>query len=287
MNTSLAKRLDHLRKQSLDFHQQLESQGAENVAELLNQLHALHDNLVLIKHLQEQEKQHNEELALSPQSPQINSEVEQEPLQYKKEMVSEIKSIEISETITQLDEVVERVVSSIPENIEPSKSEESIEEESLFAPITEEEIKECFNETESLEVETTQEEHLTSIEESGINTIQGSFYQEDVKENFRYVLSDLNEKNKRDDDSLASKLKKTKIDDLKSAVALNQRFLFSNELFGGNMEAFNRALNELNHLENMDEALRYIDLQLSKNYNWKKDSETVVDFLSLIERRFI
>lgn len=89
------------------------------------------------------------------------------------------------------------------------------------------------------------------------------------------------------DFSLAGKLKKSPISDLKAAIGLNQRFLFSNELFNGNMEAFNRALNELNHLESIDDAQRYIEAQLAPSYQWNGESETVLEFVELVHRRFM
>ncbi len=278
MNTSLAERIAHLRKQSFDFHQQLDAQGIENISHLLEQWHTIHDALVLVKHLKVLEAEIEASEAPDVVSPIEDAQTTPFENPIEEESI-EVESVEISEEI--IEEVELPHFSGEPETAEQAEVEESPEAEPVFAPIAEESIEEIEEETP------TQEEHNISMEEVEIITMQGSVHQEEVKESFRYVQSDVNERNKRDDDSLASKLKKTKIEDLKSAVALNQRFLFSNELFNGNMEAFNRALNELNHLENMDEALRYIDLQLSKNYNWKKDSDTVGEFLALIERRFI
>lgn len=284
MNTSLAERIAHLRKQSFDFHQQLDAQGIENISHLLEQWHAIHDALVLVKHLKVLEAETQASEAPDVVSPIDNAQATpfERPVE---EETFEVESVEISEEI--IEEVELPHFSGEPETAEQAEVEESPEAEPVFAPIAEESIEQNPEETETVEETPIEEEHSISMEEVEIHTMQGSVHQEEVKESFRYVQSDVNERNKRDDDSLANKLKKTKIEDLKSAVALNQRFLFSNELFNGNMEAFNRALNELNHLENMDEALRYIDLQLSKNYNWKKDSDTVGEFLSLIERRFI
>lgn len=92
---------------------------------------------------------------------------------------------------------------------------------------------------------------------------------------------------KKSSDSLLEKLKKQPIANLKSAIAINQRFLFSNELFKGNMEAFNQAINELNHLENLDEALKFINLQLAEKYMWNYENPTVVQFVELVERRYL
>lgn len=76
------------------------------------------------------------------------------------------------------------------------------------------------------------------------------------------------------------------LENLKEAIGLNERFLFSNELFNGNMEAFNRALNELNHLESIPDAERLINEQLAVNFKWDPENEAVERFILLVKRRF-
>lgn len=98
---------------------------------------------------------------------------------------------------------------------------------------------------------------------------------------------ELNERNKAEDNSLASRLRKSKITDLKASIGLNERFLFANELFNGNMEAFNRALNELNHIDSKDGADYFINMQLKERYSWNDESEVTLRFLDLVERRFL
>ena len=88
------------------------------------------------------------------------------------------------------------------------------------------------------------------------------------------------------DASLADKLSKKSITKLADSIALNERFLYSNELFNGNMEAFKRALNELDHIASLDDAKRFIEVQLKEENNWNMDSEIVQGFISLVERRF-
>lgn len=78
----------------------------------------------------------------------------------------------------------------------------------------------------------------------------------------------------------------TPLTDLKAAVGLNERFLFANELFNGNMEAFNKALNELNHLESLADAERLINAQLTVQFSWDIENEAVERFLLLVKRRF-
>ena len=86
--------------------------------------------------------------------------------------------------------------------------------------------------------------------------------------------------------SLEEKLKTQPIRSIMESIALNDRFLFTNELFGGSMEAFNKAIKELDHIATFDDAHRYVELQLKSTFNWDEDSETVENFVSLIKRRF-
>ena len=100
--------------------------------------------------------------------------------------------------------------------------------------------------------------------------------------------AELNDQHKQEDDSsLASKLKKQAIPDLKAAIGLNQRFLFSNALFEGNMEAFNRVINEINHLESKEMADTFLRVQIIDKYQWDEESEEVLAFFELVERRFM
>ena len=69
---------------------------------------------------------------------------------------------------------------------------------------------------------------------------------------------------------------------LKSALKLNDRIRYSRELFGGSTELLNSTIEELDQKQNLGEALAYINAQ----FNWDKDNEAVVEFLSLLERRF-
>ncbi|MEM9023486.1 MAG: hypothetical protein AAGB22_07075 [Bacteroidota bacterium] len=86
--------------------------------------------------------------------------------------------------------------------------------------------------------------------------------------------------------SVADKWKHQPIHNLKSAIGLNERFLFANALFAGSMEAFNQALEELNHMQSLDDAKRFIAHQGQK-YAWDNNDPAVADFSELVERRFL
>lgn len=86
--------------------------------------------------------------------------------------------------------------------------------------------------------------------------------------------------------TLADKLKMTRINDLRSAIGINQKFLFMNDLFEGENTVFNNAINRLNSCNNGEEA-KVVLSEYSVKYGWSNDSERVVQFFELIERRYL
>ncbi|MEZ4798473.1 MAG: hypothetical protein R2809_01600 [Flavobacteriales bacterium] len=83
--------------------------------------------------------------------------------------------------------------------------------------------------------------------------------------------------------SLAEKMESTPIQDLKRAITLNQRFQFSKELFKGNNEDYEVAIDRLN-TTTREEALKQLDVLKSK-YQWNNEAQVTQDFLELVERR--
>ena len=99
-------------------------------------------------------------------------------------------------------------------------------------------------------------------------------------------VAEINDLIANNDTSLAEKLRKKSIKKLAESIALNERFLYSNELFNGNMEAFKQALNELDHIASLEDATRFIEIQLKEQNGWKMESEIVQGFITLVNRRF-
>jgi hypothetical protein len=75
----------------------------------------------------------------------------------------------------------------------------------------------------------------------------------------------------------------TPIADLKIAITLNQRFQFSRELFKGNNQDYEVAIDLLN-TSSREDSMQYIK-SLEAKYQWSTGSSVVRDFCSLVERR--
>ena len=85
------------------------------------------------------------------------------------------------------------------------------------------------------------------------------------------------------DNSLGATLANQKIDDIKKAISIGDRFRFQRELFRGNGEDMNKTLNYLNQLATFDEAVSF----LQAKYKWEKENETAQDFYQILKRRFL
>lgn len=83
--------------------------------------------------------------------------------------------------------------------------------------------------------------------------------------------------------SLNDLLEKKNLSDFRKAFSLNDRFRFRRDLFHGNEEQMNQVISDLNQIDSLDEALRFIDTNLS----WDMNNETVADFIKLLEKRYI
>lgn len=72
----------------------------------------------------------------------------------------------------------------------------------------------------------------------------------------------------------------------KLAINLNDKFRFINELFAGNANEYNIAIEQLNNVNSMDEANAYTK-GLKSIYNWNDDHEMVKNMNGLIQKRFV
>ena len=92
---------------------------------------------------------------------------------------------------------------------------------------------------------------------------------------------------KTEDKSIAGRLQRKPVTDLKAAIGINEKFIFVNELFNGNTEEYHQALESINKLNSFLEADEYIQNNLVKKYNWNAEAAPVASFIDLIERRFL
>jgi len=88
-----------------------------------------------------------------------------------------------------------------------------------------------------------------------------------------------------EDNSLAAKLARKKIENLNSAIGINEKFLFTNELFDGNTEQFLKTIEELNNCVSLTEATDKL-IEVAQNRSWIVDEEPFQKLQSLLSRKY-
>jgi hypothetical protein len=171
-----------------------------------------------------------------------------------------------SPLVEQKEEEIEVVPVVEKQKIEQEATKEVVEKQEDVAPDeddnqTQEQVKlGLFDEEKSIGDKFQEKNHETSINES-INT-------------------------KKEDVSIGSKMQHKAITDIKKAIGLNEKFLFINELFSGNHDAFNTHTDKLNLCQNEEQAKAYLE-NLSQEYNWQTESEAKQKLYQIIERKYI
>lgn len=158
-----------------------------------------------------------------------------------------------------------------------SKPEVPVNQVSLIDAIEEVTKAEIAPEPTAAVKETSEESFEINVgtRQEAINTFTQPKPQESINDRLSKTVGNVA--------SVAQKHEHTPIADLKRAITLNQRFQFSKELFKGNNQEYEVAIDRLNNT-NRDEAFRQLDALKSK-YSWNNESQVTQDFVELIERR--
>lgn len=87
---------------------------------------------------------------------------------------------------------------------------------------------------------------------------------------------------------LSEKLAESAIADLKKAIALNDRLMYTSELFAGDGKAFENTLAALNNFSNFEEARDYLVQYCAVHFTWtdKKRVDIAKAFVKLVRRRY-
>ena len=113
----------------------------------------------------------------------------------------------------------------------------------------------------------------------------GGFFEQDDAEFELSTPETLGEKMMGEDMTLAERLQQNPLRDLKSAIGINDKFLFVNELFGGSMEKYNKSIENLNDLKTLNGAMIYLN-ELKIELQWNSSNEAYQKLKDLVSRKF-
>ncbi|MCX6246075.1 MAG: hypothetical protein NTU98_15380 [Bacteroidetes bacterium] len=153
-------------------------------------------------------------------------------------------------------------------------------------PAYTEEVKEPVQEEKppvhhpvKIRVETTETEHHKkeshkAEKEAGVIDL----FAEEASD-FQEKLKEVREK------SYATERLSSRKGDLKASISINEKFLFINELFDGNLREYNITVETLNGFADIRQALEFLDLERMKN-RWESESPAFKRLKELVEQKF-
>lgn len=92
----------------------------------------------------------------------------------------------------------------------------------------------------------------------------------------------------KEDKSIGARMQQNPISSIKEVIGVNEKFLFINELFDGNIQAYYDAIARLNDFENMQAAFDYLN-DLGAQYSWDagQSTATIEKLANYVQRRYM
>lgn len=145
------------------------------------------------------------------------------------------KDIQTENMVSDITDIIEEVESDMEEEIQKISCDPDKNIDSKFVTINVEEPI-LDNDLPS------QEETIANLE-SDVSAVIS-----------RHSHNSISLPEEEEDNSLAAKLARKKIENLNNAIGINEKFLFTNELFNGNTEQFLKTIEDLNNCVSLSEA---------------------------------
>lgn len=198
---------------------------------------------------------------------------------------------------------VPRNQTSLIDAIEEVEQEQTVksplEEIDLFAGIQEEEKPAFVPFSEPVQEESP--EPVEEVEIPEITEPEGEAEKEEEETEAPVVLEEISEESADEEElvaeepkteespgtatSLAEKLERSPIADLKSAIGLNQKFQFINTLFEGDPTKYDKAISLLNDAESLKIAQDWTSSNLPGSFEDEDEQNVLEKFIELVERR--
>lgn len=196
------------------------------------------------------------------------------------EKANSVERIEIVKSAEVTEKVEEKVAEEKDEiSIESENIEEVVEKQEMVEIIAEpqveidEDIMVAENEEEKIvekELPVDSENIDSKPKESEEKKVIGERFSKEASLNDRIAKN-----------AIQSKVKPKPITNLKSAIGINDRFLYQRELFENSAETMNLTIEALEQADSIKEAIAYLE----SKFTWNED-DTSLKFLDLVKRRF-
>jgi hypothetical protein len=232
------------------------------------------------------------------------------------------KTREIYDRLIQLDTLIIPFETEIPKTVvaETEKQEEKIEPEPevVVKPATEEipepETKETYEKPVITEKEPEEQQEIQHMEEEPAEPVEIPEEKEvvshkevreepempDAQQDYTETEEDSKSTidlfssaeptisdvySEQETVTVADKFNQETVNELREAIGINEKFLFINELFNGDMSKYNKAIDELDEMATYKGAETYL-LELKVQHQWEEDSQALMKLTELVKRKF-
>lgn len=133
-------------------------------------------------------------------------------------------------------------------------------------------------------------ESIAGNSKKSIIDLLGAYSQKTIGDHYAEADNSLNKRISDDqqDNSIGTRMQLNPISNIKEVIGLNEKFLFINELFSGNIQEYHSAIARLNDMENMQAAFDHLN-ELSVRYAWdaERSTETIRKLATYVQRRYL
>ena len=291
--SEITKLIDNIKKHS-DYLNELETIPVLEIGVILSKINKLHEEAAILKYLCEMQQGKRVRLqsddfiltSLTAEGDELlqesNDSISTDSIEnLEEDALLQAKEDDPSEAIEQMFEATSEPLDDSIENEASSNFFAERKNESQIDKLAEEpELTEDIEETAD---EGAIEPEMNPEGKDQTEEAIGEF------ESKQEISSkpDINEAFASADSSLSGHLQKQPIADLMSAIGLNERYLYANNLFEGDMQEFKNAIKMLNEFQSGNEAKAFFDSGLRSTYNWEDDNTLAQALFNLVERRYL
>ena len=170
---------------------------------------------------------------------------------------------------------------------EPDENED--DDKDLNFEEKEDEVVEPKEETVDNQEETSENVEENPVEEINEIVAEDEDWEDEDDEMFR-VEQPIEEKQEKpaepEDISLAAKLTRAHVDDIRMALGINDKVMIINDLFNGSVERYNKSIDALNDFPTLSGARVYMS-ELQIELQWDTECQSYKMLNDLVERRFV
>ena len=110
--------------------------------------------------------------------------------------------------------------------------------------------------------------------------------QQQLNEKLAAPRRTINDRFEEEKVSLADHHQQAKVNNVMEAISVNNRYMFTQELFNGDKEEFQKAIARVEICESFDAAVELLVQDYSKLYHWDMNSDEVKELLKVVFRKF-